>query len=270
MELSWNTPFGVIALLCFAEKVPASGALPPLLVLSFFDITQLRGVERRLRGLIEGRDDFLQLAGHELRTPLTALKLHVQSLLKKYPELSGLHAIERSTVRMEGLAEDMLAAAQMLEQGIRLEPEELDLCAVIDDVIERLADDAKSAHCTITRVGAHPLRGRWDRSRLDQVLVRLVRNAIRFGAGKPVRIDCLDLAEHVSVAVADQGIGIDPANQEHMFERFGRGASSKRFAGLGLGLWLVREIVQKMGGSIRVKSALGEGATFTVELPRQT
>ena len=269
MELSWNTPYGVFALLCFAERVPAWETLPPLLVLSFFDVTHLRQVERRLSGLIEGRDEFLALAGHELRTPLTALKLHTQSLLYKYPEVCGLQAIERQTLRMEGLVEDMLACADMLERGIRLEPEELDLCAIIEGVIKRLDDDAKRARCSIARVGAQDLRGRWDRSRLEQVLVSLIRNAIRFGAGKPVRIECCDLAERVSVAVVDHGIGIDPAKQELIFERFGRSTSPRPFAGLGVGLWMVREIVGKMRGSIRVKGALGQGATFTVELPKQ-
>ena len=267
-ELYWHTPSGVIAMLCFAEKVPASATVPSLLVLSFFDITHLNRVERQLRQLMAGRDEFVRLAGHELRTPLTALRLQVQSLLKKYPELSGLVAVERATARMDTLAEDMLACADVLERGIRLEPEELDMCAVVDAVIEQLEDDAKRARCSVVRAGVQHLRGRWDRARLEQVLAHLVRNAIRFGAGKPVRIECIDLEHRVSVAVADHGIGIDLADQERIFHRFGRAASSRNFAGLGLGLWMVREIVRKMDGASRVDSAPGEGATFTVELPK--
>lgn len=269
MELSWHTPSGAIALLCFAEKVPASGALPSLLVLSFFDVTQLRRVQRRVSELIAGRDEFLRLAAHELRTPITVLKLHAQALARKHPEVSGLSAIERATVRMERLAEEMLTCADILEHGVRLRPEELDLCAVVDGVTERLEGEAAAAGCGVARVGARSLAGCWDRDRLEQVLGHLVRNAIRFGARKQVLLECADLGRRVSVTVADQGIGIDPADHERIFERFTRVASPRNFGGLGLGLWMVREIVRAMGGEVRVESTLGAGARFTVELPRR-
>ena len=269
MEVSCHTPFGVETLLCFAEQVPASGALPPLLVLSFFDVTQLRRVEGQVRELVAGRDEFLRLAAHELRTPITVLKLHAQALMRKHPEVCGLSAIERATARMEGLVEEMLACVDILERGVRLQPEELDLCAVLDGVIERLARDATAAGCSIARVGARELRGHWDRSRLEQVVAHLVRNAIRFGARRPVFVECADLGRRAAVTVSDQGIGVDPVDHERIFERFARVASSRNFAGLGLGLWMVREIVRAMGGAIRVDSAVGEGARFTVELPRE-
>ena len=84
--------------------------------------------------------------------------------------------------------------------------------------------------------------------------------------GTPISIACSNLGERVSVAVSDGGIGIDPADHERIFERFGRAVSARHFGGLGLGLWMARAIVKAMGGSIMVRSALGQGATFTVEL----
>ena len=108
----------------------------------------------------------------------------------------------------------------------------------------------------------------WDRTRLKHVITNLLSNALRFGAAKPIRIECLDLGDRVSIAVSDQGIGIDPSDHERIFERFGRAVSSRHYGGLGLGLWVTREILTQMGGSIAVNSALGQGATFTVTLPK--
>lgn len=268
MDLLWHTPFGVIPLVCFAEMVPAAEAFPPAIVLSFFDASRARRIERELFEATMARDEFLQLAGHELLTPLTALKLQVQSLLKQNPQAAGLAAVERATARMDAIIEHMLDSARIRDVDAPLEPEELDLCAAVDDVIESLRAEAARVGSAVTRTGAPVIRGRWDKTRLEHVLRNLVNNALRFGGGKPVCIRCNDAGKEVSLDVEDCGIGIAPADQERIFERFARAVSSTNFGGLGLGLWITREILTRMGGSISVRSVLGKGTTFTVQLPK--
>ena len=268
MDLLWHTPFGVIPLVCFAEMVPATESLPSVVVLSFFDASRARRLERELLEAVASREEFLALAGHELRTPLTALKLQVQSLLRQHPQAPGLAAVERATERMNTLVDQMLDSARIGDVAAPLEPEDLNLCAVIDGVIGRFRSEAERVGSPLARVGVAEIRGCWDRIRLEHVLTNLVSNALRFGAGKPISIACRDGGDRVAVDVEDHGVGIDPADQERIFERFARAVSATNFGGLGLGLWITREILTRMGGSVSVRSAAGKGATFTVDLPK--
>src|SRR5690606_28194983 len=103
---------------------------------------------------------------------------------------------------------------------------------------------------------------------LDQVLTNLLGNALKFGAGKPVRVSVEERGARARVTVADQGIGIALEDQPRVFERFERAVSNRSFGGFGLGLWIVREFVQAHGGEVWVESAPGAGARFVVELPR--
>ena len=270
MELMWHTPHGVLSLVCFAETVPATVTLPTLIVMSFFDLTAVRALQRALREAQHGREEFLTLAAHELRTPLTALKLRTSALLAKSPGSHGLAAIERAAGRMEQLVENMLEAERIRVLGVHPQPQELDLCEMVDRVIGQLSLRANPSGSSVSRLGARELRGQWDRELLERAVSNLVRNALRFGRGKPVRITCSDIGERVSIAVADEGIGIAPEEQEHIFDRFARGVSSRNFGGLGLGLWITRRIVTAMGGTVGVSSAIGKGATFTIELPTRS
>ncbi|HEX8953404.1 MAG TPA: ATP-binding protein, partial [Polyangia bacterium] len=113
-----------------------------------------------------------------------------------------------------------------------------------------------------------PVVGFWDRTRLEQVVTNLVTNAMKFGAGQPIEI-AVGAADHrASLAVTDHGIGIPPDQQALIFDRFQRGGvSSRHYAGLGLGLHIVRQIVEAHHGAIAVASTPGRGSTFTVTLP---
>jgi signal transduction histidine kinase len=268
MELVWHIASGNVSLICFAERVSAAGPFPPAIVVSLFEVSVARRVERELLEELKTRDDFVTLIGHELRTPLTALRLQAQALLRTNPNAPGIAAVERATSRMNDLVERLLFAEELRDIGVRLAPEDLDLCQLLDETIDGFRVDAQLSGSPIRRDGAADVRGRWDRMRLQYVLALLIGNALRFGAGKPVGVRCLDLGQRVSVAVSDAGIGIDPADQERIFRRFGRAAPSTQFGGLGLGLWMARDIVTRMGGSIAVSSASGQGATFTIELPK--
>jgi len=110
--------------------------------------------------------------------------------------------------------------------------------------------------------------GHWDPARLEQVISNLVSNAVKYGAGRPVRIALTASADGVVLSVSDQGAGIDPSLQGRIFERFFRADTGGQTAGLGLGLAVVRELVEIMNGTVTVESAPAQGTTFTVRLPR--
>ena len=114
----------------------------------------------------------------------------------------------------------------------------------------------------------HP-SGMWDRLRLEQICRNLLSNAIRFGAGRPIEIQVAGDAELATLEVCDHGVGIPADHQARVFERFERGAG-QRSGGFGIGLWLVRNICAAMKGTVSIVSEPGEGACFTVTLPRRT
>ena len=111
-------------------------------------------------------------------------------------------------------------------------------------------------------------RGEWDRLRIEQVITNLLANAVKFGAGEPVRVALTCSPALATISVRDEGIGIARADHERIFELFHRTPTERPFGGLGLGLWIARQIVGAMGGSIEVKSALSQGAEFLVTLPQ--
>src|SRR5262249_2127013 len=121
--------------------------------------------------------------------------------------------------------------------------------------------------CQLSIEEVGPVKGLWDRSAIDQVLSNLLSNAIKFGAGKPIEVRTAKETSLARLQVRDYGIGIDPARQPYIFDRFERAVSSSQYGGLGLGLYICRRIVDAHGGSIAVASEPGHGATFTVELP---
>jgi signal transduction histidine kinase len=112
--------------------------------------------------------------------------------------------------------------------------------------------------------------GRWDRARLDQALVNLLSNAIKYGRGSPVDVSLEAERDGVELRIRDRGIGISQHDQARIFGRFERGVPAKNYGGLGLGLYIVQEIVAAHGGEIQVDSRVGEGSTFSVRLPRTT
>ena len=138
----------------------------------------------------------------------------------------------------------------------------------VRDVVGRFEEELRQAGCSVTVRGSDPRSGQWDRSRLDQVVTNLLSNAIKYGSGQPIEIT-LDGDERTArLEVRDHGIGILTDRLPHIFERFERAVSERHYGGLGLGLWIVRQIVDAFGGSVRALSAPGEGSTFIMELPR--
>ena len=219
------------------------------------------------------REEFLQVASHELRGPLGTLRLGVQLLLRdhragasKSPE-PRLRMIERQADRLVRLADALLDVSRITSGRLSLAREDVDLAALVREAVARYAEEASDAGCVLTCDAPGPVRSALDASRIDQVLSNLVSNALKYGHGRPVHV-ALTAANGVArLRVEDRGIGIDPADQARIFGRFERAVSGRHYSGLGLGLWIVHQIVAGHGGRIEVTSAPGEGSTFIVELP---
>jgi signal transduction histidine kinase len=144
----------------------------------------------------------------------------------------------------------------------------VDLAELAREVVERMQPQLSAASCRLeieTDVG---ITGRWDRYRIEQVICNLLTNAIRYAPGKPIHVTVAAAGPLAVLRVRDEGQGIEPGSHERIFQRFERAVASSSISGLGLGLYICREIMTAHEGRIRVESALGQGATFIVELPR--
>jgi len=226
---------------------------------------------------ISVRDEFLQVAAHELRTPITSLKLKVQSLLRTAgaagPPLpmeklhDRLEDVDRIVGKLSGLINELLDISRITAGNLRLTLEEVDLASLVREVALRFEAQAAQVHVPIHVMNHNPLVGRWDRLRLEQVVTNLLSNALKYGSGRPVHIDTQADGTHARLRVRDEGIGIAPEALSRIFGRFERAVSERHYGGLGLGLYITRQIVEALGGAVRVESTPGQGSTFTVELP---
>jgi PAS domain S-box-containing protein len=219
------------------------------------------------------RDDFLAMAGHELRTPLTAMLMQLQTLRRivhKDPTVSvmaRLEKAEKSGLRLEKLISQLLDVSRIAAGRLSLEVEPFDLAVLVKEVATRFSEATTTAISPIVVRAETSVDGIWDRNRIDQVITNLVSNAVKYGKGKPIEIDLWVDAEGAHLRVTDHGIGIDEEHQRKIFQKFERAVSTREFGGMGLGLWITRQIVEASGGNIEVHSVLGSGATFSIRLP---
>lgn len=212
------------------------------------------------------RDEFLVIAAHELKTPLTALGLQLQKLERQVPQASAGIAL-RSARRLGALVDTLLDVSRIAAGRLTLEVRECDLSELAREVAERWRDEASRAGSELILDAGAPVRGRWDPLRIDQVVENLLGNALKYAPGKPVRISVAPRDGRAELAVADEGPGIPPGAEERIFRRFERAADMRNYGGLGLGLYIAREIVEAHGGTISVAGGGKTGATFRILLP---
>ncbi|HLL55052.1 MAG TPA: ATP-binding protein [Myxococcaceae bacterium] len=244
------------------------------------DIHDQKLAEAGLKRAVQLRDEFLSVAAHELRTPLTSLKLQLELVARAArecaiapsPQLEGrLASAHRQVGRLNQLNNALLDVTRIGAGKLRLELEEMDLSEMVAETVERMTPEFERAGCAVTASIQPNVRGIWDRLRLEQVLTNLLNNAVRYGAGKPVNVELSSREPDVVLRVHDQGIGIAPEDQERIFRRFERAAPVHNYGGLGLGLFISREVVHAMGGDIHLESKPSQGSVFTVRIPhRQT
>jgi PAS domain S-box-containing protein len=242
---------------------------------------ETREVEARARALeaqkaVLLRDEFISVAAHELRTPLTALQLKLQSLERTLTQTSAgppdprvvnrLEGASRQVRRLTRLVEELLDVSRIVGGHLRLTVDEVDLGALAEAVVEDMAEPARRVGAEL-RLRAERVVGRWDQIRLEQAIINVVSNAIKYGKAKPIDIEVTATAGGGRLTVTDQGLGIAPEDVPRIFGRFVRAAASQHYGGLGLGLYVTRSIVESHGGTIQVQSAPGRGSTFTIDLP---
>jgi len=242
------------------------------------DIDDQKRAEDALRKAVILRDDFLSVASHELRTPLTSLKLEVANLSRiarrdatdGAPRLMAkVEKIDSQAARLHRLIDELLDVSRIAAGRLELHMELVDLAQIINEVGVRFTDEAARVGSALNIHAPASVVGRWDKSRLDQVVTNLVSNAIKYGDCKPIDVTLESERDRAVITIRDRGLGIAPHDHERIFGRFERAASSRHYGGIGLGLWIVKQIIDALGGTVSVESKPGTGSTFTVDLPLQ-
>lgn len=241
-------------------------------------LAQLEQTQTELNHAIQMRDDFMSIVSHELRSPLNTLKLELY-LRKLFVEKGNTDAFslanmekmldsdDRQINRLVRLIDDMLDVSRIRTGLLSVRPQQVDLKALVEDVVQRFFSQLALAGCEV-RVSAEPLVGHWDEFRIEQVLINLLTNAMRYGKDAPIDIEVRRTGASARLTLRDRGPGIGAADQQRIFHQFERaGGDRKRGGGLGLGLYISEQIVRAHAGEISVVSEPGAGATFIVELP---
>jgi PAS domain S-box-containing protein len=230
------------------------------------------------REALRERDEFISVAAHELRTPLTALQLKLQGLervLRNGGRMDAtgkgagtrLEGALRQTERLGMLVERLLDVTRIAGGRLELTPERFDFVTLLRQVADDFREPAMAAGSEIRIEAPATVEGTWDRLRMEQVLVNLFSNAVKYGGGRPISVRLTATKDRVNVKISDQGIGIAPEDVDRIFSRFGRAAPVRNYGGLGLGLYITKHIVESHGGEIQVTSRVGHGATFAIDLP---
>jgi PAS domain S-box-containing protein len=217
------------------------------------------------------RDEFLSIASHELRTPLSTLILHLGLLERlggKDPARleQNISKAKGQADRMTELINRLLDVTRIASGRLELELANHNLGEIVAGIIEQLSEEAKKGRCEFRLTIEDGVVTRSDRFRLEQAIVNVISNALKYAPGQPISITLERRGSEAVLTVDDRGIGIEPDALGRIFNRFER-ASSPQSGGLGLGLYIAREIVTQHGGSIRAERRRGGGSRFSITLP---
>ncbi len=219
---------------------------------------------------VRARDEFLSIASHELKTPITALKLQLQMMIRgsksqdiERPIINAIRQIDRLTL----LVNDLLDVGRLESGKMNYHLTSTPLGSLVAEVVEAMRPQFESSGMELKLdISQNPLVF-VDSYRMEQVMVNLLNNAMKYGLGRPVLVSLLKRGKEVVLSVKDHGVGIPEAHIPRIFDKFERGGKVTSIAGLGLGLYITHEIVKAFSGSIVVKSKEGEGTEVSVLLP---
>jgi signal transduction histidine kinase len=235
---------------------------------------------RETREAVRQRDEFLSIASHELNTPLAVLTLTIDNLRQAHeleanePTIRArlLGIADRQGRRLSRLVADLLDVTRLESGPLPLTRQPVALGTLVREAVASYSAEVARSGCTLTIVEDNerePLTGDWDPARVKQVVLNLLSNAIKFSPHQPIELRLARMGDQAHLSVRDHGMGLAPGAAEHIFQRFARGVSATHYGGLGLGLYISRQLVQAHGGTITVDSQPGAGATFLVSLPCQ-
>ncbi len=239
------------------------------------DIEDMKRAQERLSEAVSARDAFLSIASHELKTPLTSLKIQTQMTRRNLTTQGEIVALAPPRMRpfidqvdrLVHLVDDMLDISRISTGRLTIQKTDCQLSKLVREVVERMGPALAQVGCRLSLFQSDEIKGFWDPFRIEQVLTNLLTNAARYAAGAPVEVRVWRDGTMAHVSVRDHGRGIQSEDQAKIFERFARAVSASEISGMGLGLYISREILEAHGGSIRVESELGSGSTFTMSLP---
>jgi signal transduction histidine kinase len=223
------------------------------------------------------REEFLAIATQELRTPVTSLRLALAGLAQQAkqaePSEKGsrvrrmLEVVERQAIRLHRLVDNLFDASTIARGSLPVTLSEVELTGAVRRAAAELTEPLRASRSPLTLDAPAPIVGRWDAARLETVVINLLSNAITYGEGKPIEVAVQAEGDVARLVVRDHGIGLAPDAQKSVFSRFMRAAPVQHYGGLGLGLYVVRGIVERLGGRVECASAPDQGSTFTVILP---
>ncbi len=242
---------------------------------SFISEIELRLALRVANRESQLREEFISIASHELKNPLSAMKLQTQVVHKKIslgkfsPEDTEkyLASIERQTRRLELMIDDMSDTARLSTGKLTLHKKEMNLNSLLENTIYLLNETVSKAGNEIKYKNGVELTGNWDPSRVEQVVTNLISNATKYAPGTLIDITLKKIDNSAVIEIQDHGPGISEENQKIIFNKYGRAPDIEYMKGLGLGLFISRQIAEQHGGSLNLTSEIGKGSVFTVKLP---
>lgn len=231
-----------------------------------------------MKEALEARDEFLSMAAHELKTPITPLNLQIETFIKMYKEgtqdsvsnerkLRLLETSHSQLERISRLVNDLVEVARIKAGKLELVKDPVDLTHLVEVIATAFGEDLRRTECRLDFELDGPLIGNWDSFRVQQIVINLLTNAMKYGPAKPIELKVFREGQFACLSVRDHGIGIAKDDQSRIFERFERAVSSEHYGGLGLGLFIASRLVKLHEGTISVDSDTNKGATFLVKLP---
>ncbi len=239
---------------------------------------ELRKTQAELERALKMRDDFMSLVGHELRTPLNTL--HVETQLRQIQIAKGnmvaftpeklqemIARDGRQIQSMIRLINDMNDVSRIDNDKLTIRIAESNLSSLLQRIAEDLSFQAKAANREFIVALEENVIGMWDEFRIEQIIINLLTNALRYGGDRDIDINLQAHNGFAQLKVRDYGVGINLDEQQRIFEKFVRGENKKVSEGLGMGLYIARQLAHAHKGELSVESKPGEGSTFILSLP---